>query len=388
MRDREKPLGFRRSDNVFGIRNHVIIMPTVHCANPVVQRIATSTSGVIPILHQHGCNHLGDDREQVIRTLAGVCNNPNVGGVLLVGLGCENVEVDEVFSRIRKLNRPVRRLLIQDVGDIDELIRLGTEYISEIKSVVEKQLKEEFDISQLVVGLECGASDSFSGISANPAVGMVSDKLVELGATTILSEIPELIGAERLLLKRIANKDHQARLLLKIQRYLDTASSLGEDLVVANPTPGNIRGGVTTIEEKALGAVTKGGNSQINEVVEYAEAPSEKGLIIMDTPGNDAESLTGMVAGGAHLILFSTGLGTPLGHPIVPVIKIASNTKTFEKMSSFTDLDSGSVLQGKDIAEVCDAIFQLLIDVARGRKTISENWSSWEIAINRIAPTF
>ncbi len=388
MRDSNRLLGFRRSDNVFGIRNHIIIMPTVHCANPVVQQIANSTSGVIPIFHQHGCGHLGDDREQVIRTLAGICNNPNVGGVLLVGLGCENVEVNEVFDRIQKLNRPVEKLLIQDVGDIDELIRLGTEYISKIKLVVENQIKEEFDISQLVVGLECGASDSFSGITANPAVGMVSDKLVELGATTILSEIPELIGAERLLIKRIGNKDHQARLLSNTQRYLDIASSLGKDLVGTNPTPGNIRGGITTIEEKALGAVAKGGSSQINEVVEYAQMPSQKGLIIMDTPGNDAESLTGMVAGGAHLILFTTGLGTPLGYPIVPVIKISSNTKTFEKMLSFTDLDAGSILQGKNIAEVCDAIFQLLIDVAKGRKTVSENWSSGVIAINRIAPTF
>lgn len=388
MKHNNKLLGFHRSDNVFGIRNHIIIMPTVHCANPVVRQIANSISGVIPIFHQHGCGHIGDDREQIIRTLAGIGNNPNVGGVLLIGLGCENVEVDEVFDRIQKLNRPVEKLLIQSVGDIDELIRIGAEYISRIKSVVDNQIREEFDISQLVVGLECGASDSFSGITANPAVGIVSDRLVGLGATVILSEIPELIGAEQLLLERISNKDNQASLLSKTRHYIDIASSQGRDLVGTNPTPGNVRGGITTIEEKALGAVTKGGSSQINEVVGYAEAPSQKGLVIMDTPGNDPESVTGMVAGGAHLILFTTGLGTPLGYPIVPIIKISSNTEIFRKMPSFIDLDAGGILNGQSISEVSDAIFQLLLDVACGGKTASEKWSNGEIAINRIAPTF
>lgn len=388
MRNNNKLLGFRRRDDVFGIRNHIVIMPTVHCANPVVRQIANSTSGVIPIFHQHGCNHIGDDREQVVRTLAGIGNNPNVGGLLLVGLGCENVEVDEVLARLQKFNRPVEKLVIQAVGDMDELIRLGKEYIAKIKSVVDNQTREEFDISRLVVGVECGASDSFSGITANPAVGMVSDKLVALGATVILSETPELIGAEPLLLKRMPNKNNQAKLLAKTRHYLEVARSLGQDLIGTNPTPGNIRAGITTIEEKALGAVAKGGSSQINEVVDYAEAPSQKGLVIMDTPGNDPESLTGLVAGGAHLILFTTGLGTPLGYPIVPVIKISSNSQTFSKMRSFTDLDAGEILNGQTILEVSDAIFQLLIDVAGGEKTASENWSSGEIAINRIAPTF
>lgn len=353
-----------------------------------MSRIADGTSGVIPIFHQHGCGHIGDDREQVIRTLAGIGNNPNVGGVLLIGLGCENVEVNEVFDRIHKSNRSVEKLVIQSIGDMDELTRLGKECISKIKLVVENQIREEFNVSQLMVGVECGASDSFSGITANPAVGIVADRLVEQGATVILSEIPELIGAEPLLLKRIPNKEHQARLLSKTRHYIDTASSLGKDLLGTNPTPGNIRSGITTIEEKALGAVTKGGSSQINEVIEYAEAPSQKGLVIMDTPGNDPESLTGMVAGGAHLILFTTGLGTPLGYPIVPVIKISSNSETFSKMRSFIDLDAGGILKGQSISEVSDEVFQLLLNVAGGERTVSENWSSGEIAINRIAPTF
>ena len=388
MGNNNKLLGFHRSNHIFGIRNHIIIMPTVNCAHPLMSRIADGTSGVIPIFHQHGCGHIGDDREQVIRTLAGIGNNPNVGGVLLIGLGCENVEVDEVFDRLHKSNKPVEKLVIQSVGDIGELIRLGKEYIAKIKLVVDNQIREEFDISRLVVGVECGASDSFSGITANPAVGLVSDRLVGLGATVILSEVPELIGAEQLLLKRIPNKEHQARLLSKTRHYIDMASSLGKDLLGTNPTPGNIRGGITTIEEKALGAVAKGGSSQVNEVVGYAETPSEKGLVIMDTPGNDPESLTGMVAGGAHLILFTTGLGTPLGYPIVPVIKISSNSETFSKMRSFIDLDAGGILKGQSVSEVSDEIFQSIIDVVRGGKTASESWSSGEIAINRIAPTF
>ncbi|MCK4793204.1 MAG: UxaA family hydrolase [Desulfobacteraceae bacterium] len=388
MRNDNKLLGFRRSEAVFGIRNHVIILPTVHCASLVAWQIARSASGVVPILHQHGCDHIGHDREQVVRTLVGVANNPNVGGVLLIGLGCENVTVDEVFTMLQKSNRPVEKLVIQNIGDMDELIRLGKEYLARIKSVVESQIREEFDLSQLVVGVECGASDSFSGITANPAVGMVSDRLVGLDATVILSEIPELIGAEQLLLERIPNKEHQAKLLSNTQRYIDEAKSQAKDLVGTNPTPGNVQGGITTIEEKALGAAVKGGSSQINEVVEYAEAPSQRGLVIMDTPGNDPESLTGLVAGGAHVILFTTGLGTPLGYPVVPIIKISSNSETFGNMRSFTDLDAGGMLKGQSISEVSDAILQCLIDVARGEKTASENWDSGEIAINRIAPTF
>ena len=383
-----KLLGFRRNDNVFGIRNHIVIMPTVHCANPVVRQIANSTSGVTPLFHQHGCGHIGDDLKQVTRTLAGIANNPNVGGVLLVGLGCETIEIEEVLARLQDLNRPVEKLVIQSVGDFDEIIRLGKEYIAKIKSVVDNQTREEFDISRLVVGVECGASDTFSGITANPAVGMVADKLVGAGTTVILSESPELIGAEPLLLERIPNKEHQAALLSKTRHYIDVASSLGEDLMGANPAPGNIRAGITTIEEKALGAIAKGGSSQINEVLEYAEAPSQKGLVIMDTPGNDPESLTGMVAGGAHLILFTTGLGTPLGHPLVPVIKISSNSETFNKMRSFIDLDAGGILNGQNTSQAADAIFQLLADVAGGEKTLAENWDSGEIAINRLAPTF
>ncbi|MBI4180939.1 MAG: UxaA family hydrolase [Chloroflexi bacterium] len=383
-----KLLGFRRRDDIFGIRNHIVILPTVHCAIPIVRQIASSISGVTPIFHQHGCDHIGDDREQVIRTLAGIANNPNVGGLLLVGLGCENVALDEVLARLHKLNRPVERLLIQDIGDMDELTRLGKESIARIKSVVDNQTREEFNISRLVVGVECGASDSFSGITANPAVGMVADKLVALGATVILSETPELIGAEPLLLKRIPDKNAQDKLLTRTRRYIEIARSLGQDLIGTNPTPGNIRAGITTIEEKSLGAVAKGGTSQINQIIDYAEVPNQKGLVIMDTPGNDPESLTGLVAGGAHLILFTTGLGTPLGYPIVPVIKISSNSETFCKMGSFTDIDAGSILNGKTITEVADNIFRLLLDVAGGEKTVSENWSSGEIAINRLAPTF
>ena len=380
--------GYKRADNVFGIRNHIIVLSTVCCANCYAQQIAEQVEGVVPILHQHGCNHLGDDRVQMVRTLAGMCSNPNVGGALIIGLGCETVGSEEISQKVRKHNRIIRRMTVQDIGNSKQIIRTGKQHLAEIKRHIDEQNLEGFDISNLVVGLECGASDAFSGISANPAVGAVCDILVQLGATVMLSETPEMIGAERALIKRASNKDVEGKILSKISRYTDMARESGGDFGCTNPTPGNIRAGITTIEEKSLGCITKSGTSKIREVVDYAEEPKGKGLVMMDTPGNDAESITGMVAGGAHLILLSTGLGTPLGHPIVPVIKISSNTTTFKHMRDSIDLDAGPVLDGANISEIGDEIIGFVVKVGQGTRTASERRNCHGVAINRIGPTF
>lgn len=380
--------GYPRGNDLFGIRNHIVVMSSVSCANFVAEQIAKTAPDVIPITHQHGCTHMGTDIEQVRRTLSGTCNNPNVGGVLIVGLGCETINADIIASQVDRTGRLVKTLVIQESGEIRKIMDTAQESLSQIRQFVSKQQLSDFDISCLTVGLECGGSDPFSGITANPAVGLVSDRLVELGATAILSEIPEMIGAEASLESRITDEGVKRRLMARIREYVQMAKDAGGDLRGCNPAPGNISAGLSSIEEKSLGCIIKGGHSKINEFVEYGQQPKLKGLVVMDTPGNDPESVTGMVAGGANLVLFTTGTGTPVGNPVAPVIKIASNTKMYQRMSDFIDIDAGKIISGTRVDAVADEIFDFLLEVCNGRQTAAEVNSCREFSINRVNPTF
>jgi len=380
--------GYRRSDGLFGIRNHIVVMSSVSCANSVVERIAKTDTDIIPITHQHGCTHMGADTEQVLRTLSGTCNNPNVGGVLLVGLGCESVSINDIASCADGDGKLVETLLIQEIGEIQKIMDTARDSLRRIKDFVSKQQRSDFDIRHLTVGLECGGSDPFSGITANPAVGLVSDRLVELGATVILSEIPEMIGAEASLESRTPDDTVRRRLLTRIKDYVQLAKDSGGDLRGCNPAPGNIKAGLSSIEEKSLGSIIKGGRSNINEFVEYARRPKRKGLVVMDTPGNDPESVTGMVAGGTNLVLFTTGTGTPVGNPVAPVIKISSNTEMYRRMGDFIDIDAGEIIKGTRVDALADKIFEFLLDVCNGRQTAAEVNNCIEFAINRIGPSF
>lgn len=379
--------GYRRGDT-FGIRNHIIAIASVSCVNSFVEEANRIDANIVPITHPHGCDHLGEDREQVLRTLVGTCNHPNVGGVLLIGLGCENIRLKDISQRIRRDNRIVKEIMVQELGKKDKITDVIKKNVSEIKEFVSRQEKEEFDISELIIGLECGGSDTFSAITANPAVGRVSDSLVRLGATVILSEVPEMIGAKDLLENMIEDESVKQKLFSKIDYYVTTALRSGNDLMGVNPTPGNIQAGISSIEEKSLGSLCKAGSSKIQEVVEYAERPSKKGLVVMNTPGNDPESVTGMVAGGAHVVLFTTGLGTPIGNPVAPVIKIASNSRVFDHMQDFIDINAGRILEQSSIQDVAEEIETFLIQVVEGRKTASERNNNREFAINRIGITF
>jgi len=380
--------GYRRSNDLIGIRNYIVVMSTVSCANFVVEQITKTDTDVIPITHQHGCTHMGADTQQVLRTLSGTCNNPNVGGVLLVGLGCESVTVDKIASKIDSGGKLVKTIVIQEIGEMREIMNTARDSLQQIKEFISKQRRSDFDISSLIVGLECGGSDPFSGITANPAVGLVSDRLVELGATVILSEIPEMIGAEASLESRIPDEAVKQKILDRINDYVQMIKDAGGDPRGCNPAPGNIKAGLSTIEEKSLGCIIKGGRSNINEFVEYARRPVCKGLVVMDTPGNDPESVTGMAAGGANLILFTTGTGTPVGNPVAPVIKISSNTKIFQRMSDFIDIDAGRIIAGTQVDAVADEMFELIIDVCNGRQTAAEVNNCREFSVNRIGPTF
>jgi altronate dehydratase large subunit len=282
----------------------------------------------------------------------------------------------------------VRTIVIQEVGRTEEIERQATAALSEMKGFVSGQQRERFDPSALVVGLECGGSDPLSGITSNPAIGLASDRLVEMGATVILSEIPEMIGAEEALAPRIADPVVRERLLARIEQYVAAARDQGCDMRGVNPTPGNIRAGLSTIEEKSLGSICKAGHSPINEFIEYAAAPRTRGLVVMDTPGQDAESLTGMAAGGAQVMMFSTGVGTPLGNPVAPVIKVASNSPMARRMSDFIDLDAGQIAEGRPIHEVARELLDLLLAVCSGHRTKAEHNVCREFALSRIGPTY
>jgi len=382
--------GYKRNNGKYGIRNHLLILPTSICASETAVRISQLIPGSIALPHQHGCCHVGEDYKQVLRTLVGFAKNPNVGAVLIVALGCEGINPEEVKREIEKLSKPVEQIIIQQKGGTAKTIKEGEEICRKMMEKLLHQKKEEFDINKITLALECGGSDPASGITANPAVGITSDLLIKYGGSSILSETTELIGAEKIIAKKAYNKKIARKILFMIERIEKRAIDMHIDLRGTQPTPGNIEGGLTTIEEKSLGCIHKAGNSSIIGVLEYAEEiPDKKGLYFMDTPGQDIESITGMLAGGAQIVVFTTGRGTPTGSPIAPVIKVSSNTMLYKNMSEHIDVNAGEIInQGKTIEEIGQKIFNEIIKVCNGKMTKSEILGHQEFAIYRIGYTF
>jgi len=375
-------LGFERADGQVGTRNFVGVIASVNCSATVCHAIADAfkgeaiaafpnVDGVVPITHQSGCgmSSTGDGIALLRRTLTGYARNPNFAGVLLVGLGCE---VNQVGDMTEALGCPVKTLVIQDEGGARETIRRGTEIVRELIGTANRATRTAVPASKLKLGLQCGGSDGYSGMTANPALGVAVDLLVSNGGTAILSETPEIYGAEHLLTARAASSEVAAQLLDKL-RWWERYAAAGGGELNNNPSPGNKAGGITTILEKSLGAVSKGGSSALNAVYEYAEAVNEAGLVFMDTPGYDPVSATGQVAGGANLICFTTGRGSVFGSKPVPTIKVATTTGLFERMRSDMDFNSGSIVDGAvSVEEVGAQLFQLMLAVASGQKTCSE----------------
>ncbi|MBT2699966.1 UxaA family hydrolase [Bacillus sp. ISL-40] len=381
--------GYRRADGRVGVRNHVLILPTITCATQAAKQITELVSGTVSFIHQHGCAQVGVDYEQTFRTYVGMGANPNVYGVVVLGLGCETHQARSVAGELAKTNKPVVVVSIQDHGGTLSAIAEGAKIAAKMVQDASAQMRELCDISELVIGTECGGSDACSGLSANPAVGFVSDMIIERGGTAILAETTELIGAEHLLAERAVD-DKVAQKAYQIIHAMENRSlQMGVDIRTGNPSPGNKKGGLSTLEEKSLGAATKAGSKPLQEIIDYAEPPTKKGLVWMDTPGHDIEQMTGMVAGGAQVVLFTTGRGTPTGSPIAPVIKISTNTGIFERMSENIDLNAGTVIEGKEsIDSVGERIFDEITKVSSGKLTKAEILKQHDFGIWRIGPTF
>jgi altronate dehydratase large subunit len=383
-------LGYVRPDGRVGIRNHLLVMSTVICSSFVARRIADQVQGAVAIENPFGCGQLEPDLEITRRTLVNTAKNPNVGGVLVVGLGCEQIQADDLVREIEKTGKPVEKVVIQEEdGGTPAAIEKGVRLLRKMAEEVLSQRPEEVDMSNLVLGVECGGSDATSGLASNPVVGYVADRVVDLGGTVILSETPEMIGAEDILANRAVSREVGERIVRTVRRWVELAASYNVDLVGTQPAPGNIAGGISTIEEKSLGAIIKGGSRPVQGMVDYAEEVRGKGLWLMDTPGYDIMSVVGMVAGGATLVIFTTGRGTPTGNPIAPVIKVTANPQTARKMRENIDFDASTVILGQEtIEQAGERLFKLVIDVARGKPTRAELLGFREFMIHKIIPSF
>ena len=382
--------GYRRPDGTVGVRNHVLIMPVVVCANMIARGIAQNVKGTVWFEHQHGCGQLGEDAEITKRVFIGFGAHPNVGGVLVVGLGCETIRAQEIAEEIKAKcpHKAVHCLIVQDEGGTFTSISKGSMIALDMVRDTSCMVREPVDIASLVLGTECGGSCSYSGITANPALGVVSDRLGAIGGTVILAETTELIGAEHLMAARAVDDKVAQRCYEVINRCEKNVKSMGVDMRGSNPAPGNIASGLSTIEEKSLGCIYKAGSMPLQEVIEYAMPISKKGLIWMDTPGHDIEQMTAMVAGGCHLTIFTTGRGTPTGSPIAPTIKVSSNSRLFQKMPENIDFNAGTILaNNSSIKDVGNDLFQEMVAVASGKLTRAELLGCNEFAIKRIGPS-
>jgi altronate hydrolase len=384
-------LGYAREDGRAGTRNYIAVVAASNCASHTTEAIARSyegerlppnVDGVAAFPHGEGCAHsIGPDTELLRRTLAGVLDHPNVSAAVILGLGCETNQISQYLGGPR-----VKGLTLQESGGTRATVEAARREIARFIEAAAGERRAEIPVSKLVVGLNCGGSDSFSGITANPALGVASDILAGYGGTPVLAETTEIFGAEHLLVRRARNREVAERLLARIADYRTYLNRFGGSFN-DNPAPGNKEGGLSNIVEKSLGAVAKGGTSPLMEVVDYAERVATPGLVFMNTPGYDPVSLAGLAAGGASLIAFTTGRGSAIGFPTVPVVKIATNPATFRRMRDNMEINAGAITDGeKSVQEVGREIFQALLRAASGERTASERLGHREFVPWRIGP--
>lgn len=378
-------MGYRRENGTVGTRNEIWVLCTVGCVSRIACRIADAARPVLPpgidgiyaFPHPFGCSQLGGDLDQTRRLLVGLACNPNAGGVLIVGLGCENNQLDTLLNDIPTQHRSrVRAFAAQAVADE---LQTGVEAVLELAALASDDIRTSTPLGDLVLGLKCGGSDGMSGLTANPLVGDIASWLDDAGGTPVLTEVPELFGAEQFLFARARAMD----VAEKAQRLVDDFKAYfiehGEP-IYENPSPGNKAGGLTTLEEKSLGAVQKAGRSRLAQIVRYGERITGKGFALLEAPGNDAVSSTALAAAGASLILFTTGRGTPMGFP-VPTLKIASNSQLAERKPHWIDFDAGCLLEGVSRQAAADLLLTKILAVASGASVQSERNGEREIAI-------
>ena len=367
-----KLMGYRREDGRIGFRNHVVVISSVSCANAVVDAIGRALPDVKIITHAEGCGRGPVDVTITYRTMLGLCTHPNVAAVLVVGLGCEFITAPVLAQNIAEQNKRVEYVVMQDVGGSAQATKKGIEIAGDLLRYAGSLQREECGWDEIILGFECGGSDALSGITANPLVGSVSDWVVGQGGTAMISETTEMIGTAHILTRRSRTPQIAEQIeTLITQQNRKVHESLG-DMAHMVISPGNVEGGLSNIVEKSLGCIVKGGTTPLNEVVEYACRSTQKGFIIMDTPGSDIFSITGMSAGGTHAIFFTTGRGSCTGFPTVPVIKVASNTTLYEKMTGDMDYNAARILEDISMEEATDEMVQLLTQVLCGEPTRAE----------------
>lgn len=377
--------GYIRPDGKVGIRNHVLILPCSLCASETARFAAQNVRGTVYVANQGGCSLSRRDLRVTLETLSGLAANPNIYGTILVGNGCEVVQTSLLADKIRhKTCKPLEVLVIREEGGSVRTAARIVELAEKMCAKADQVPAVETAIDQLILGTECGGSDPTSGLAANPVVGVCSDLLVRKGGSVILSETPELIGTEEILGKRCKNVQVKEQLLSMIKAYERDFMLVGENPRSGNPTPGNIAGGITTLEEKSLGCIHKAGSCVIQEVVEYGAPINERGLVVMDTPGQDIASIIGMAAAGAQMVVFTTGHGTPTGSGIVPVIKLTANKETAVLMKDNIDFDCSRVLtEGRPLEDAGRELFELIERVACGQKTKAEELGFQDVSLAR-----
>lgn len=379
--------GYRRSDGRAAVRNEIWIIPTVGCVNNIASAIEKrcqdciqgTVEAIAAFPHPYGCSQMGDDQENTRRILADLVNHPNAGGVLVLGLGCENSNIDVLKGYIGAYDE--NRVKFLACQESEDELEDGVGIVRELAAYVGRFQRERIPAQELIIGLKCGGSDGLSGITANPVVGKFSDLLVARGGTTILTEVPEMFGAETLLMDRCADEALFDQAVSMINEYKRFFQSHGL-AIYENPSPGNKKGGISTLEDKSLGCIQKSGFAPIKGVLSYGERVEKRGLNLLAAPGNDLVASTALAAAGAHMVLFTTGRGTPFASP-VPTVKISSNTALYERKGNWIDFNCGSMTEGKRPEELGEALYRYVLETASGRKVKSEEAGFHDMAIFR-----
>lgn len=377
--------GFKRPDGRAGVRNEIWIIPTVGCVNNVASAIekraqaylAGSIDSILAFSHPYGCSQMGEDQENTRRILADLINHPNAGGVLVLGLGCENSNIDILKEYIGEYDENRVKFLV--CQESEDEIQDGLELVKELTKYAGAFTREPIPCSELIIGMKCGGSDGLSGITANPAVGAFSDLLIANGGTTILTEVPEMFGAETLLMNRCENEELFEQTVKLINDFKNYFTSHNQT-IYENPSPGNKKGGISSLEDKSLGCTQKSGSAPVRGVLSYGEPVAVHGLNLLSAPGNDLVASTALAASGAHIVLFTTGRGTPFASP-VPTVKISSNSALYEHKKGWIDFNCGTLVDGKPLKELGEELFQYVLDVASGKKVKAEEAGFHDMAI-------